>query len=151
MEEGLAIFPTICYFITHEATTGKPLVSNNSSNQATKLAHVSPPLLPVVEKPPSPPPLAAPVQETAPASASTPSPVQTKFKTAKQLRSEKNRKGKNKAAATVTKEDVVEEQEEVSVPQPPAPRKTGIDAAIDNMVTTGNFQSALEQINFGWR
>jgi hypothetical protein len=48
---------------------------------------------------------------------------------------------------------VVEEQEEVSTPppqqtQPSASRKTGIDAAIDNMVNTGNFQSALEQINW---
>ena len=57
---------------------------------------------------------------------------------------------------TATKEDVVEEQEEVSTPppqqpQPPAPRKVGIDAAIDNMVNTGNFQTALEQINWAWR
>ena len=56
---------------------------------------------------------------------------------------------------TVTKEDVVEEQEEVPIPlpqqtQPSAPRKVGIDAAIDNMVNTGNFQSALEHINWGW-
>jgi hypothetical protein len=81
--------------------------------------------------------------------------MQTKPKTAKQLRAEKSRKGKNKAAATVTTEDLVEEQEEAPTsppqqPQPPAPQKPGIDAAIDNMVNTGNFQSALEQINW-WR
>ena len=143
-------------FFTHEVAAGKPSVSNNLSNQATKLAQVSPPLPPVVERPPTPPPVIAPSPETAPVPAPAPSPVQTKFKTAKQARAEKNRKGKNKAATTVTKEDVVEEQEEISPPQPQesqpsVSRKIGLDAAIDNMVNTGNFQSALEQINLAWR
>ena len=65
----------------------------------------------------------------------------------------KNRKGKNKGTATVTKE-AVEDQEDVPPPQQPQPQvslKSGLDAAIDNMVSTGNFQSALEQINWAWR
>jgi len=134
---------------------GKPPVSN-TPNQTTKLAQVSPPLPPVIEKPPTPPPVTAPAPESAPAPSPTLSSDQNKPKTAKQLRAERNRKGKNKAAATVTKEEVVEEQEEVSTPppqqtQPSAFRKTGIDAAIDNMVYTGNFQSAIEQINRAWK
>ena len=57
--------------------------------------------------------------------------------------------------ATVTKEDV-KEREEVSAPapqkfRPPAPSKVELDAAIDNMVKTGDFQSSLEQINWAWR
>lgn len=142
--------------LTHDVATGKPTVSNTSSNQATKPVHVSPPLPPVVEKTPTPPLVTVPAPDLAPVPSPTPSPTQTKPKSAKQLRAERARKGKNKAAATVTKEDAVEEQEEVSTPpsqqpQPPAPRKTGIDAAIDNMVNTGNFQSALEQINWAWK
>jgi hypothetical protein len=138
---------------THNATTGKSPVSNISSNQSAKPVQASPPPPPVVEKSPTPPPVAAPTPEPTPAPAPTPSPAQTKAKTAKQLRAEKNRKGKNKAAV---KEDIVEEQEEVSTPppqqtQPPAAQKIGIDAAIDSMVNTGNFQSALEQINWAWR
>jgi len=136
---------------------GKPSGSNNLSNQATKPVQVSPPLPPVFEKPPTPPPVATPAPEPAPIPAPTP-PAQNKPKTAKQLRTEKSRKGKNKAAATVTvtREDTVEEQEEVPVlppqqPQAPVPQKAGLDAAIDNMVNTGNFQSALEQINWAWR
>jgi hypothetical protein len=137
--------------------TGKPPVSNNLSNQATKLAQVSPPLPPVVEKPPTPPPVIAPSPEIVPVPAPTPSPAQTRSKIAKQTRAEKNRKGKNKAATMVAKEDVVEEQEEVPPPQPQEPqpsvsRKIELDAAIENMVNTGNFQSALEQLNLAsWR
>lgn len=134
---------------------GKPPVSNSSSNQATKPVQASPSLPPVVERLPTPPPVTVPIPEPAPVSAPALSPVQPKPKTAKQLRAERNRKGKTKAAATVTTDEVVEEQEEVSVPPPqqsqlPASQKTGIDAAIDNMVNTGNFQSALDQINW-WR
>lgn len=128
---------------------GKPSVSNNMSHQGTKLAQVSPPLPPVIERPHSPPPVITPSPETALAPAPTPSPAQTRSKTAKQARAEKNRKGKNKATTTAAKEDVAEEQEEVSTPQPQEPqpsasRKIGLDAAIDNMVITGNFQSALD-------
>ena len=157
MEERSVFFFFLSMIPTHNTMTGKSPVSNTSPNQTTKPVQASPPPPPpVVEKPPTPPPVIAPAQEPAPAPALTPSPAQTKPKTAKQLRAEKNRKGKNKAAATVAKEDIVEEQEELSTPppqqtRPPAPQKTGIDAAIDNMVNTGNFQTALEQINWGWR
>lgn len=135
--------------------TGKSPVSNTLSNQATKPVQASSSLPPVVEKPPTPPPVTVPALELAPAPASIPSPVQTKPKTAKQLRAERNRKGKTKAAATATKEDVVEDQEEVSTSapqqsQPPTSQKVGLDAAIDNMVNTGNFQSAIEQFNWTW-
>lgn len=116
-----------------------------------KLAQVSPPLLPIVENTSTPPPVVAPSPETEPGPAPIPSLAQTKSKTAKQLRGEKNRKGKNKAAAAVTKEDILEEQEEVSIPRPPDSRKAELDAAIDSMVHTGNIQSALEQFNMTWR
>lgn len=134
---------------------GKQSVSNNSSNQATKPAQPSPPLPPVIENPPISPLVTVPTPEPTPASATETSPAQTKPKTAKQLRAEKNRKGKNKAAASVVKEEVGE-QEEVPMPppqefQPEVSLKTGLDAAIANMVNTGNFQSTLEQFNLGWR
>ena len=142
--------------MTYNVATGKPPISNTLSNQAPKPAHVSPSLPPVIEKTPTPPPLTAPAPDPSPVPTPAPLPTETKPKTAKQLRSERNRKGKNKASATVTKEDVVEEREEVPAPapqqfQPPAPLKAGLDAAIDNMVNTGNFQSALEQINWAWK
>ena len=143
--KGQSSLPHACYLFTHEVTTGKPSVSDNSSNQATKPAQVSLPLYPVVERPPTPPPVTYPTPETASESAPTPSRVQTRVKTAKQSRAEKSRKGKNKAATAVTKEEV-EEKEEVPTLQPPVSRKIGIDVAIDDMVHTGNFQSALEQI-----
>lgn len=155
MEERSTFLPVYVLFLTYKVTTGKPSVSNNSSNQFTKPAQVSPPLPPVIEKPSIPPPVTAPAPEPTPASATTPSPAQTKPKTGRQLRAEKNRKGKNKASASVTKEEVVGEQEEVPMPppqelQPGVSLKTGLDAAIANMVNTGNFQSALEQFNLGW-
>lgn len=140
--------PPVIFLLTVAA--GKSSVSNNLSTQATQLGHVSPPL-PLVERPPTPPPVAAPATEIAPVPAPTPSPAQTRSKATKQLRAEKNRKGKHKAAATVTKDETVVEQEEVPIPQPPVSQKTGLDAAIDNMVNTGNFQSTLEQMNFSWR
>lgn len=126
---------------THYLVTGKPSISNNSSNQATKSAQVTPPLLPVVEKLPTPPPFTAPVPEPAPAAAPIPSPAPTKPKTAKQ---QKNRKGKNKAA-TVAKEEPEEEEVSRPPPQPPVSEEAGLDAAIVNMVNTGNFQSTLDQ------
>lgn len=134
---------------------GKLPVSNTLSNQAIKSVHASPPSPPVMEKLPTPPLVTAPATE--PVVVSTPTPLpQTKPKTAKQQRAERNRKGKNKATATMAKEDTVEYQEEVPVlppqeSQPSVPRKAGLDAAIDNMVNTGNFQSALEQINWAWK
>ena len=152
--KGESFSPLAHCLFTHDVPTGKSSVSNNSSNQATKPTQVSPPLPPVIEKPLNPP-VAAPLPGPAPAS--PPAPLtQNKPKAAKQSRAEKNRKGKNKAAASAMKEDVVEELEEVPTPssqepQPPVSRNPGLDAVIDNMVNTGNVQSALEQINWAWQ
>ncbi|KAF9787840.1 hypothetical protein BJ322DRAFT_584113 [Thelephora terrestris] len=151
--KGQSSCPLPHSLLTHEVATGKQSVSNNSSNQAIKPTQASPPLPPVIEKPSVSPPVTAPPLGPAPVSASTPSEAQTKPKTPKQLRAERNRKGKNRAT---TKEDVVEEWEEVPTPPPQGPqpavsRNFGIDAVIDNMVNTGNVQSALEQISRGWK
>lgn len=45
----------------------------------------------------------------------------------------------------MAKEDPEEEEVSGPPPQPPVSEEAGLDAAIVNMVNTGNFQSTLDQ------